>query len=127
MKRTLRWALIGSLIAAVFGGGFLLGILSHFGDRLVRVDVANHTDTPIRTVTISHEHGTATASGIEPGTIKRLEFFAPGETSFRTTVELANGRQLEGQELYTEAGYRITVTVSEKGIEVHHALYGRAS
>jgi hypothetical protein len=70
-------------------------------------------------VTISHEHGTATTGAIDPGTTKRLEFFAPGETSFRTTGELENGRQMEGQELYAEAGYRITMTVSENGIEEH--------
>jgi hypothetical protein len=106
MKRTLRLALNGSVLAAAFGSGFLFGVLSHFGDPIVRVDVVNHTKTPIRTVTISHEHGTATAGGIDPGRTKRLEFFAPGETSFRTTVELENGRQMEGQELYAEAGYR---------------------
>ena len=125
MKRTFKWALTGSIVVVTFCGGFLFGVVSHYGDPIVRVDVMNHSKTPIRTVTISHEHGTATTGGIGPGTTKRLDFFALGETSFRTTVEFENGRQMEGKEMYAKAGYRITMTVSENEIDEQYALYGR--
>jgi hypothetical protein len=123
MRRTLKWGAIAASVAVVFLAGFLFGVVSHVGDPVVRVEIVNDTLRPIATVTVSHEHGTAGAHEIAPGATKRLEFFATGETSFRTTIEFSDGQRLEGQEQYAEAGYHITQAVTDHGIEEHVALY----
>ena len=123
MARVRKWVVIGSSLALFFGAGFVFGVLSHFGDPVVRVEVTNRANKPIKIVRVTHEHGTAIASNIGPGVTVSLKFFAPGDTSFRTVVEFADGSHLEGAEQYAEAGYRITETVTEDGIAERIALY----
>jgi hypothetical protein len=111
------------LIAVTFCVGYALGVRSHVGDPVVSLEIVNRAREPIRTVIVKHEHGTAVAAGIDSGESKTLKFFAPGETSFRTTVDFASGLHLEGAENYAEAGYHITTTVKNNGIEHDLAPY----
>ncbi len=123
MRRTLKWGGIAACGAVVFLAGVLFGVVSHIGDPVVSVDIVNDALRPIATVTVSHEHGTVRAHEIAPGATRRVEFFAPGETSFRTTIEFMDGQRLEGKEQYAEAGYHITQAVTDRGIEDHVALF----
>jgi hypothetical protein len=117
MGRVLKWGIRGFGLALFFGAGFVVGAHSHVGDPIVRVKLTNRATRVIRTVTVAHEHGTAKASDVIPGRTVSLRFFSPGETSLHTTVEFADGARVDSPELYAEAGYTITASVTDNGIE----------
>jgi hypothetical protein len=126
MRSWLKGLGFAALILGSFGIGVITAVLFHLGSPIVTVKLQNASGQKISTVFLEHEHGSLSATNIEPGESRNVRFYAPAETSYKIRVIFADGHAVSGGDRYVEVGYAVTEVITEAAINYDDPLLGYA-
>ncbi len=99
--------MLGGMLAGVvltLGGIAVLWLARSTPSTTVVVRLENRTGQEVREVRIEHEDGQVVHRGLSPGESIALPFVPVGESSYRLTAVLADGKVLQGGAGYVERG-----------------------
>lgn len=123
MRRTFRIIGISCLVLISFGAGAFMSAVLHFGSPIATVNLHNASNKEITSVRLIHEHGLVDIVNLPVNARRKILFYAPGESSYKITLVFSDGTSLEGSEVYVEAGYSITETITEQGLESEYRRF----
>lgn len=123
MPRLRRIVLLALLVLVSFGAGVFYSAIYHIGSPIVTVQLQNASNQNIASVLLEHEHGSVSVTNIEPGDSRRVHFYAPGESSYKLNVVLADGRTMTDGAGYVEAGYEVVEVISNDTIKSNYQLF----
>lgn len=106
------------ILAAILSVGLIgLGSLAILWPRPpVIVVITNQSNQPIASVRVEHERGIELLEDIGQRESKTVQLETRGETSYKLMVRFIDGSEVSGGGGYAEAGYKITETILESGI-----------
>lgn len=121
MKPVYKYLLIVSLAAII---GF--GLLRFFANTQPNMEVViiNNSNQSISAVDL-HTKKTGKnirLRGVGVGTEVAVKFHNDGEDTFSLTVHFPDGKEIRGESVYIEPGYRVIESVTQEKITAEHDL-----
>jgi len=112
------------LLILIFASALALGLLKFLGNTQPNVEVVVHNKSG---QSISSVHLQTEKSGkhvilreIDVGTEVLVKFHNDGEDTFFLLIRFPGGKEIRGESVYFEPGYRVIETITEKGIITKH-------
>ncbi|MFQ5450964.1 MAG: hypothetical protein ACE5E9_10065 [Nitrospinaceae bacterium] len=112
----------------IFIAGVVSGLgLAKFDDNTnpnVEVVVINKADQSISSIQLktARTGKNIHLRGIQRGSQLTIKFHNEGEDRFTLVIQFQDGRELRGNPVYIEPGYRILESVTDHGIATEHEL-----
>lgn len=122
-EATLKIVGLSALIFISFLAGAFLSAVLHLGAPIATVNLHNASNKEIASVRLIHEHGLVEIANLPINANRTVLFYAPGESSYKIAVMFSDGQSIESNEVYVEAGYSITETITEQGLESDYRLF----
>ncbi|MBZ4418115.1 hypothetical protein [Myxococcus sp. RHSTA-1-4] len=113
-RRMFGAVLAGAVLT--LGGIGVLGLTRSASPPAVVVRLENRTGQDVREVRIEHEDGQVVHRGLRAGESLALSFAPKGESSYRLTAVLADGKVLEGGFGYVEPGFETREVLEPGGV-----------
>jgi len=108
------------LLILVSAGALALGLLIFMGNTQPNVEVVvlNKSGQPISSIHLQTEKSgkNIILRAIDVGTEVLVKFHNDGEDTFFLLIRFPNGKEMRGESVYFEPGYRVVETVTENEI-----------
>ena len=112
------------LLILIFASTLGLGLLIFLGNTRPNVEVVvlNQSGQPLASIHLQTEKSgkNIILRGIDVGAEVVIKFHNDGEDTFFLLIRFPNGKEIRGENVYFEPGYRVVETVTEKEIIAKH-------
>ena len=112
------------LLILIFVSTFGFGLLIFLGNTQPNVEVVvlNKSGKPISSIHLETEKSRKNVilRGIDVGAEVVVKFHNDGEDTFFLLIRFADGKEIRGENVYFEPGYRVVETVTENEIIAKH-------